>query len=247
LTATPISYATAVDGRQLPFKDRRTSLKAMGIVLIVLGSLSGCVGVLAPVGMVVAVVLTQQANANRAARGATTAPIVRAEEMDYGTMVLAAGMYLPIAALFIWVGIGSVRVRRWVRPVMLVIGWSGLIVGLLSFGHQAFFGADMREMMTPSAPPGAPQPPRAVIYAATAGMAASMFVAMVVLPALIVWVYRRRGVRDTLDFFDARVAWTDRCPTPPSLFFTWRSWRLGDLGACLTYGFVRFPMQYRCL
>jgi hypothetical protein len=94
MTATPISYATAIDGRQLPFKDRRTSLKVMGIVLIVLGSLSGCVGVLAPVGMVMASVLTRQANANRAARGATTVPaqMVVTEEMDVGTMVLAAGM-----------------------------------------------------------------------------------------------------------------------------------------------------------
>jgi hypothetical protein len=144
-----------------------------------------------------------------------------------------------VAALFIWIGIGSVRVRRWVRPVMLVVGWSWLITGLLSFGHWAVFGGDMRDMMTVSAPPGAAQPPRAVVYAVTAGMAVVMFVTMVMFPALVLWVYRRRGVRDTLDFFDARFAWTDRCPTPVLAISAWLL--VAGLGTAGYAGYAVFP------
>jgi len=62
---TAISYATAVDPRKLPFKDRRTSLKVVGVLLVIFGALSGCFGVLAPVGLYVSVMF---------AGGAGTAP-----------------------------------------------------------------------------------------------------------------------------------------------------------------------------
>ena len=222
MTASPIDYATAVNARQLPFKDRRLSLRVMGVVLLVFGSLSGCLGVMAPVGMVMAVVMTRQANANRAARGVTTVPAMTANEVvDIPTMVVAAGMYIVSAALLIWTGVGSVRIRRWVRPVMLVVGWTWLVTGVMSFVHWGVFGANVREIMTASMPPGSPQPPRGVVYAVAGGMAAVMFLVMVVFPGLLVWVYRRKGVRETLDYFDPRFAWTDRCPTPVLALVGW--------------------------
>jgi hypothetical protein len=242
MTASPIGYATAVDARQLPFKDRRTSLRVMGIVLLVLGSLSGCIGILAPVGMAVSVILMKQANANRAARGATTAPALTAapETMDIPTMAMAAGTYGLLAALLIWVGIGSVRVRRWVRPVIQVAGWTWLVTGLLSFLHWAVFGIDMNDIMTAGVQPGAPAPPRAVLYAITAFTAAFMFVAMVLFPALVLWVYLRNGVRDTLNYFDPRYAWTDRCPTPVLALAGWLA--VGGLATAAYAFYAVFPV-----
>jgi hypothetical protein len=213
---TAISYATAVDPRTLPFKDRRTSLKVAGVLLILLGSLFGCFGALTPVAMFVATRFTPAAP--------TTQGVVQPpgpSGADYHAMVLAGGTYVLMAAVFIWLGVGSVRVRRWARPVLLVVGWSWLLAGAVSFGHWALFGASMRDMMMASWQPGAPPPPRSAVYVATAAMGAITFVFLVLLPALIVWVFTRRGVRETVQYFDDRFAWTDRCPTPVLAVSAW--------------------------
>lgn len=209
---TAISYATALDARTLPFKDRRTSLKVVGVLLLVFGGLSACFAAMTPVGIYFA---------SLAARQAPPGSLQRAAEPDVRTVVLAGGMYVLSAAVLIWLGLGAVRLRRWARPAMLVVGWTWLATGGVSFVHWVLFGASMREMMTAGAPAGTPAPPRQVILAITVATGALMFAIMVALPALLVWAFQRRGVRDTLAFFDPRVAWTDRCPTPALAVVLW--------------------------
>lgn len=231
---TAISYATAVDPRTLPFKDRRTSLKVVGVLLILFGSMFACFGVMTPVGMfVVSKVATQMPATQRAQMADVLDP-------DMRTMILAGGTYLIIAIVMIWMGIGSVRVRRWARPVLLVVGWTWLVIGVASFAHWALFGASMREMMTASWQPGTPQPPRAVVYVVTVATGALTFVLMVALPALLVWLYQRKGVRETLEYFDPRYAWTDRCPTPVLAVGAWLV--LAGVG-CVVYSvYAVFPL-----
>src|SRR5687767_4274683 len=200
---TAISYATAVDPRTLPFKDRRTSLKVVGVLLILFGSLFACFGILTPVGMFVASMAAKQMPATQRAQMGI------ALEPDMQTIALAGGTYLVIAAALIWIGIGSVRVRRWARPVLVVVGWTWLLTGVMSLAHWAILGASMREMMSASLQPGMPAPPRGVVVAVSAAMGALMFVFLVVLPALLVWLYQRRGVRETVEYFDSRYSWTD--------------------------------------
>ena len=211
---TSISYATAVDPRTLPFEDRRTSLKVVGVLLLVFGGLCGCFAALMPVGMYFTALAARQAPPGSLQAAAESRP-------DVPTMVVAGGTYALFAAAMVWVGVGAVRLRRWARPVVLVAGWTWLATGVATFAHWALFGASMREMMTAGSPPGAPQPPREVVYAVTALAGALTFVTMIILPALLVWVFRRRGVRETLTYFDARPAWTDRCPTPVLAVAAW--------------------------
>jgi hypothetical protein len=215
---TEISYATAVDPRTLPFTDRRTSMKVAGVLLILFGSIFACFGALTPLGMYASTMIAARPPTTQ---GAPVAPVAPPVGPDMKTMALAGITYLVMAALTIWVGIGSVKVRRWARPVLLVVGWTWLAMGVISFGHWILFGASMREMMTAGVQPGGPQPPVAMIRAMTAVMGVMMFVFMVVLPALLVWLYRRRGVRETVEFFDRRYAWTDRCPTPVLAVSMW--------------------------
>jgi hypothetical protein len=235
---TEISYATAVDPRTLPFKDRRTSLKVVGVVLVVFGAISGCFGALTPIGMFAAAKFARQAPPGAMPAGTSFEP-------DYRMMALAGGTYLAIAAVMIWLGVGSLRIRRWVRPVVLVLGWTWLITGTVSLAHWALFGVNMREMMTASLPPGAPPPPRGVIYAVTALMGVTMTVLLLVLPALFIWLYRRRGVRETLEYFDRRFAWTDRCPTPVLAVSAWMA--LVGAGAAFYSVFAVFPVFGRFL
>ena len=229
---TAISYATAVDARELPFKDRRTSLKVAGVLLILFGSLFACFGVLTPVGIYFAAAFSQVPTTQGVRPPGVSRP-------DYHTMIVAGGSYLLMAGVSIWLGIGSVRVRRWARPLLLVIGWSWLLIGIVSFGHFALFGANMREMMTAGSPPGAPQPPPAAVYVATAAIGTFTFVFFLVLPALLVWLYSRRGVRETVEFFDPRFAWTDRCPTPVLAVAGWLV--LAAVGAVVYSVYAVFP------
>ena len=231
---TAISYATAIDARKLPFKDRRTSLKVVGVLLIVFGSLCGCFGVLAPVGMYVGSMFAAGAPVGAATRPAFS------PRPDYHTMILAAATYLILAAVMIWLGVGSLRVRRWARPVILVICWTWLVTGVMSFAHWAIFGAGVREMMTATWQPGMPQPPRAVVYTVTAAMGVVMLVFLVVMPALLVWLYQRKGVRETVEYFDPRFAWTDRCPMPVLAVCLWLA--LAGIGAIVYSVYGVFPL-----
>ena len=235
---TAISYATAIDPRRLPFKDRRTSLKVAGVLLVIFGALSGCLGGLTPVGMYVAARVATQSSAAAAGSGA-----VRAAEpaLDFRTTTLASGTYLLAAAATIWPGVGSLRIRRWVRPVILVIGWTWLVGGAASFAHWLIFGASVRELMTASWQPGMASPPRAVFTAISAALGVVTFVFLVALPAVLVWTYQRRGVRETLAYFDDHPSrWTDRCPTPVLAVAGWLALAGVSALAYSTYGV--FPL-----
>ena len=46
--------------------------------------------------------------------------------------VISAGlMYLSVAVAFVWIGIGSIRCQRWVRPIVIVVSVLWLIVGIV--------------------------------------------------------------------------------------------------------------------
>jgi len=229
---TAISYATAVDPRTLPFKDRRTTLKVVGVLLVVFGALSGCFGILGPVGLYVASMAP-------APPGAATRPAAFTRP-DYHTMILTGATYALLSAAMIWLGVGSLRVRRWARPIILVLCWTWLLTGVTSFAHWAAFGASTRELIMAGWQPGMPQPPRAAVYAVTAAMGAVMFVLLLAVPALLTWLYQRRGVRETVEYFDPRVAWTDRCPTPVLAVSLWLA--MAALGTVTYAVYGVFPL-----
>ena len=209
---THIAYATADDSSRLPFKDRRTSLKVAGVILIVLGAMAGCFTALTPVGIYVAA--QAQAQVQRNAPPGSANSMISAGGADMRSMVMAVVFYAVAAAVQIWAGIGAVRVRRWVRPVMLVVCWTWLVSGVMGIVFWLAATPNYQQVMTAGMPPNAPQPPRALIYAIMGFTVALMTLFMVALPGLFAWLFQRKGVQETLDYFDNRVAWTDHCPTP---------------------------------
>jgi hypothetical protein len=52
--------------------------------------------------------------------------------LDLGTTVVSGLTYGAIAVLMIWIGIGSIRARKWARAVMLSVSWLWLITGAVS-------------------------------------------------------------------------------------------------------------------
>jgi MFS family permease len=173
------------------FKDRRGGMIGFGIVMII----AGCV-----CALFVPLMLLGQA---LAARTAGTAPA-------YFTILPAVVLYAVLAVAFVWLGIGSILVRRWARALSLIVGWLWLVSGAMGTVMAAFvlpkaFGAQQ--------PSGAQLPDsfRVMVMVLTFGMLA---VIMVVLPALLVLFYGNRHVKATCEARDPVRRWTDACPLP---------------------------------
>ena len=93
------------------FEDRRTGLMVFGIIVIVLGCL---------IALMLPLMLVGQLMAGHVP-GAAPLPL--------RLMLPAVFMYLGLAVLFIWLGIGSVLCRRWARALLLVFAWLWLLGG----------------------------------------------------------------------------------------------------------------------
>ena len=94
------------------FKDRRTGLIIAGILQILMGALCALVIPL----MIFGQVMSARMNGG---------------EAQYRMIAPVVAVYAIMAAVFIVLGIGSIRCRRWARAFSLILGWSWLVMGIL--------------------------------------------------------------------------------------------------------------------
>jgi hypothetical protein len=139
----------------------------------------------------------------------------------FADLVMGIVLYLGVSALFITLGTGSIRRRRWVRPMVLVIAWIWLITGIGAMIFWLIILPDMPRMMRASAVAAqparassavAPPPSLALMTVMTGVMTAVMIALYVIVPAVLIALYRSPSVQATLEFFDPHAAWTDHCP-----------------------------------
>ena len=95
------------------FKDRSTRLVLFGALSVAIGGICVLFGLL---HLVLALTSGRLL-------GAETPPV---EARSY---VMGAMLYFLLGGAFVWVGIGSIRRRRWVRPLMLTLAWTWLLSG----------------------------------------------------------------------------------------------------------------------
>ena len=180
------------------FKDRRTGLLLFGILSLIVGGICALAAMLTPLGLLMA----------RAAPRPAGVPAP-----DLRSLFAAVLLYALIAAVFIWAGVGSVRAKRWVRPVMVSVGWTWLLLGVSGMVYWLLALGDIDAIMAASNP-GGPPLPAGLRTAVVAFVTIFMAVIYLVVPGLYVWFYRSPHVRATLDHYDPSPAWTDRCPQP---------------------------------
>jgi hypothetical protein len=184
------------------FRDRSATLLVIGILMILTGCGAGCFAVMTPLSLLVP----------RPPNMPGPRPI---------DMIVGALIYALFAAAFLYVGIGSVRKRRWVQPIVLICGWMWMAIGLVAAIFWMVMLPDMGKAMTTamanSVPPGtaAPVLPPAMLRAMLAGITILTIAIYLIIPALLVWFYSGLDMRKTLHFHDAQPRWTDRCPTRP--------------------------------
>ena len=172
------------------YRDRGTGLVVFGSVEIVLGCMSALFIPLLILG--------------RSISAATGTP-----PQPWGQILNAIAMYAFAAAVLVWLGIGSIRRRRSARALSLILGWSGLILGIPVLAMVA--------LMLPSMARELPDGALAIAFIVLSFMAFPF----VVVPAALVLFYRSRHVRATCEASDPRPGWTDACPLPVLAAVLW--------------------------
>lgn len=128
--------------------------------------------------------------------------------LDKPALLMGAMLYGSLGAILVWIGIGSVRLQRWVRPLMLSLAWIWLITGLVAAPLVASMTDDLVRLATAEMDPLPP----ALVAAVKLLVLSFTVVAGVIFPALLVWAYRDPDVGRTCEARHAQPAWTDRCP-----------------------------------
>ena len=129
----------------------------------------------------------------------------------------SAAFYAASAVALVWIGIGSMRARRWAPPLMLIVSWCWLLLGVVMVIATAFLAPTMLGTL---APPDAEMPEAFLTTFMTLAITfeAAFFV---VLPGVLIAFYSSEGVRATVEARDPEPAWTDACPTQVLVVSVW--------------------------
>jgi len=126
---------------------------------------------------------------------------------DPRSLILGLVTYVVLGLVLIVAGRGSMQLRRWSRPLMLMLAWTWLMSGLLGLLMVLSMLDDLLILAT--AEVVQPQPELLLILKVV--MLGATFVAGIAAPALFIAAYQPRDVANTLDLHDRSDPSTD-CP-----------------------------------
>jgi len=175
-------------------KDRSTGLVVFGILEILIGVLAALLAPMTLLGLIASARVEDAAGTASAAR----------------MMIPGIAFYILLAIFFIWVGIGSIKARRWARAVMLIVSWLWLLAGVL--GMVMWIGM-MPQFFQHLSQAGVPESPN-ILTVITLIVGVVMAVIYLILPGIFVLFYRMKSVKQTCEARDPVERWTDRCPLP---------------------------------
>ena len=58
--------------------------------------------------------------------------------MNVQTMIPGIVLYFVLAVALVWLGVGSIRARRWAWTLTVVLSWMWLIMGVVGFAVSCF-------------------------------------------------------------------------------------------------------------
>jgi len=177
-----------IDGN-LDFKDRKTGLVIFGIVHIIIGTLFA-------LGMLVAFVVMGFI-------------INRGFESSLLNVVLLFCSNSLLAIWFIWMGIGSIKARKWARALILITSWLWFICGVIGLIFNLLFMPDFFGPMATGE-----EIPREITFGVHSIVTGFMIFILIVIPGAFVLFYGSRHVKATCEQRDPRVRWTDKAPLP---------------------------------
>lgn len=134
-------------------------------------------------------------------------------------MILNSITYGAVALGVAWLGIGSIRARRWAWKIALALGWLWVAVIILSVISYSFIFPKLMNSFSVPASPGAPTlsgPVLTAIMIVSAGIGLMFYLSPGV---MLIVVYGLRNVRLTCERQDPNPCWTDRVPIPVLSFW----------------------------
>ena len=170
------------------FKDRTLGLIIFGVVSILIGVVCA---LLVPLSLV-AVALS----------GSAAGPGV-----DYRSALSASALYTVMAVVFVWLGIGSIRARRWARELLLSISWIWLLTGICTLLICVLVVPGVMRQL--GAAEALPPELMLLVVLVTIGVIGLLYV---VLPGLFVLFYRSPHVAATCRVRHPGPQWIDDCP-----------------------------------
>jgi hypothetical protein len=184
------------------YKDRAIGLIVFGILTILLGCMAGLLVLLMLVG--------------QAAVRHTNVP-----PTPLSAILPAIFIYGVLAVALVWLGIGSIKARRWARSLLLIFSWSWLVMGLITLVAMVFVLPKVLANIQASAPPGQPAMPAAAIGGIMIFACLILGVFFIIVPAVWIFFYNSRHVKATCEMRDPVTRWTDACPLPVLGFCLW--------------------------
>jgi hypothetical protein len=168
-------------------RDRAWPLRAVGLLLLAAGAVAAALG---PVELFIF-------------RWFTPGGRFHYEGFGFGSFMFANMTaqilgYYTLAAVFLPLGVGHLRLRRWVRPVALALWGFWLILGLPLVAILLAIALASKEVSLP-----------AVVLQAAGGLAAYFL-----LPWAFLHFYRSRDVAGTLAARDPQPHWLEGVPVP---------------------------------
>jgi hypothetical protein len=152
---------------------------------------------------------------------------------DLRTTVPSMVLYTVVAVVFIWLGVGSIRARRWACELTLSLSWIWLVTGICSMVVAAWLvPALLRGMAAAS-----DLPTNFVFIVILVAFVIIGFL-YVLLPGAFVLFYRSPHVAATCRIRDSRPQWTDDLPR--RLLTLVIVWALAAVSVLMmpAYGFV---------
>jgi len=183
----PQGYET-LPGTDEVYRDRSLGLVVFGVIEILIGAFCA---LLVPLALLAWWVSGGDANGSATLRS-TLAVVV---------------IYLVMAALFVWLGVGSIRARRWACDVMLAISRIWLMTGVCTLLLSWFVLPGLLRGV--GAAEGLPSEILLVAVGVTLAIVSLIYV---LLPGAFVLFYRSPDVMATCRARDPRSQFTDECP-----------------------------------
>jgi hypothetical protein len=194
--------ATPIEPTAMSYKDRSVGLIVFGILTILMGCLAGLFTLL----MLGQMAMMKHSNLS---------------QVNTTTLLPAMSVYIVLAVALIWLGIGSIKARRWARAILLIFSWSWLVMGILMTVVMPFFMAKVFTNLPANTQNGQLAMPPAAITGMIVFMVLFFAVFFVVVPAVWTIFYNSRHVKATCETRDPTTRWTDACPLPVLGFCLW--------------------------
>ena len=171
----------------MDYKDRSRFLTIIGALLLVGGI---AVGLLGPLEMYCFYLFSEGGRFHYEGFGFGS--------FMFGNIASQIIGYYLIALVFIPLGYGHLKMRRWVRTLSLTLLWSWLVVGAPLIVVVSFILVGSKELSLPVAS-------IALVF---------LGLSYLVFPGLLIRFYQGRNVRQTLETKDAKKYWVEDLPIP---------------------------------